>query len=35
MKQTAIELKNGEGLSAVTDNEISSDYLKKLVTHSW
>lgn len=35
MKQTAIELKNGEGLAAVTDNEISSDYLKKLVTHSW
>ena len=35
MKQTAIELKNGEGLSAITDNEISSDYLKKLVTHSW
>jgi 2-methylisocitrate lyase-like PEP mutase family enzyme len=35
MKQTALQLKNEEGLSAVTDNEISSDYLKKLVTHSW
>jgi 2-methylisocitrate lyase-like PEP mutase family enzyme len=35
MKQAATGLKNGEGLSAITDNEISSDYLKKLVTHSW
>lgn len=35
MKQAAVQLKNGEGLSAITDNEISSDYLKKLVTHSW
>jgi len=35
MKQSALQLKDGEGLSAVTDNEISSDYLKKLVTHSW
>jgi 2-methylisocitrate lyase-like PEP mutase family enzyme len=35
MKHAAVGLKNGEGLSAITDNEISSDYLKKLVTHSW
>ena len=35
MKHAAMQLKNGEGLSEVTDNEISSDYLKKLVTHSW
>ncbi len=33
MKQAALQLKNGEGLPGVTENEISSDYLKKLVTH--
>lgn len=34
MKNAALLLKNGEGLSGVTENEISSDFLKKLVTHS-
>ncbi len=33
MKNTALQLKNGEGLSGVTENEISSDFLKKLITH--
>jgi 2-methylisocitrate lyase-like PEP mutase family enzyme len=32
MKSLAIELKNYEGLSSITENEISSDYLKLLVT---
>ncbi|MGV3529437.1 MAG: isocitrate lyase/PEP mutase family protein [Flavisolibacter sp.] len=32
MKSLAIELKNYEGLSSITENEISSDYLKSLVT---
>jgi 2-methylisocitrate lyase-like PEP mutase family enzyme len=34
MKQAALELRNGEGLRSVTENEISSDYLKKLVSSS-
>ncbi len=33
MKNAALQLKNGEGLSGVTENEISSDFLKKLITH--
>ncbi len=32
MKSLAIELQNYEGLSSITENEISSDYLKSLVT---
>lgn len=32
MRSLAIELKNSEGLSLITENEISSDYLKSLVT---
>jgi len=31
MKQLAIQLKNGEGLSSIIGNEIISDYLKNLV----
>jgi 2-methylisocitrate lyase-like PEP mutase family enzyme len=34
MKQAALQLKNGEGLSGVTENELSNDYLKKLVSRS-
>lgn len=33
MKSLAIELKNSEGLSAITENEISSDYLKTLISN--
>lgn len=33
MKSLAIELKNSEGLSSITENEISSDYLKSLVSN--
>lgn len=33
MKSLAIDLKNAEGLSAITENEISSDYLKSLVSN--
>lgn len=32
MKEAARQLMNGEGLSGVTENEISNDYLKKLVS---
>lgn len=32
MRSLAVELKNSEGLSSITENEISSDYLKSLVT---
>jgi 2-methylisocitrate lyase-like PEP mutase family enzyme len=31
MKEMAIQLKDGEGLSVITGNEITSDYLKSLV----
>ncbi len=31
MKKLAVELKQGEGLSSIIGNEITSDYLKKLV----
>lgn len=31
MKELALKLKDGEGLSAITGNEITSDYLKNLV----
>lgn len=32
MRQVAMQLKDQEGLTAITENEISSDYLKKLVS---
>lgn len=33
MKSLAVELQNSEGLSAITENEISSDYLKSLINN--
>lgn len=33
MKSLSIDLKNCEGLTSITENEISSDYLKLLVSH--
>lgn len=34
MKDLALNLKNYEGLSAITENEVTSDYLKSLVNRS-
>jgi 2-methylisocitrate lyase-like PEP mutase family enzyme len=34
MKQAALQLLNGEGLTTITDNEITSEYLKRLVSHA-
>ncbi len=34
MKQAALQLLNGEGLTSITGNEINNEYLKKLVSHA-
>src|SRR5665213_2899226 len=34
MKRAALQLLNGEGLTTITENEITSEYLKKLVSHA-
>lgn len=35
MRKLALELKDGEGLSSITENEITTDYLKNLVNKNY